>query len=122
MTPVLLDQGLPRSAARLLRETGFDALHVGELGMSASSDIEIMQYADQQGRILFTLDSDFHQLLASTGAASPPVVRFREQGLDDVATASRVRMVMACAESALRDGAIATLHDMRLRVRKLPLI
>jgi len=40
---LLLDQGLPRSAAALLRETGIDTLHVAEIGMSQAEDIEIIQ-------------------------------------------------------------------------------
>jgi len=34
----LLGQGLPRSAAALLRDSGFDALHVGELGRARAID------------------------------------------------------------------------------------
>jgi len=45
MTGVLLDQGLPRSAARILRDSGFDAVHVGEIGMSAAADVTILSHA-----------------------------------------------------------------------------
>jgi predicted nuclease of predicted toxin-antitoxin system len=36
---VLLDQGVPRRAAALLREAGVDALHVDDLGMSSVVEI-----------------------------------------------------------------------------------
>ena len=35
---LLLDQGLPRSAAELLRQKGLDAVHTGECGLSVASD------------------------------------------------------------------------------------
>ncbi len=39
---LLLDQGLPRSAAILLRESNIDAVHVGEIAMSESEDLDII--------------------------------------------------------------------------------
>ena len=64
----LLDQGLPRSAAALLREKGIDATHVGEISMAQSKDIEILKFALHKNQILVTLDADFHALLAISGA------------------------------------------------------
>nr|WP_258003931.1 DUF5615 family PIN-like protein [Fischerella thermalis] len=39
---LLLDQGLPRSAATLLSEAGIDAVHVAEIGLSAADDRDIL--------------------------------------------------------------------------------
>lgn len=39
---LLLDQGLPRSAASLLSQRGVDTIHVGEIGMAAAADTEIL--------------------------------------------------------------------------------
>jgi predicted nuclease of predicted toxin-antitoxin system len=61
---LLLDQGLPRSAAILLRESNIDAVHVGEIGMSEAEDIAIITRAEQDNRIVVTLDADFHTILA----------------------------------------------------------
>jgi hypothetical protein len=60
---LLLDQGLPRSAAMLLREGGIDTLHVGEIGLAAATDNEILQRGRQEERVVVTLDADFHALL-----------------------------------------------------------
>jgi len=56
---LLLDQGLPRSAARLLCDAGIDAEHTGECGSSMASDSSILEYARDRDRIVVTLDSDF---------------------------------------------------------------
>jgi predicted nuclease of predicted toxin-antitoxin system len=56
---LLLDQGLPLSAAALLRDAGIDTLHVGEIGMSEAEDAEIIQRAREEGRVVATLDADF---------------------------------------------------------------
>jgi predicted nuclease of predicted toxin-antitoxin system len=61
---LLLDQGLPLSAASLLREAGINTVPVGEIGMSEAEDAEIIQRARDEARIVATLDADFHTLLA----------------------------------------------------------
>lgn len=68
----LLDQGLPRGAARLLVEAGHDAVHVGDLRMAAAADEMILRFGDRDDRVVVTLDADFHMLLANSGAAGPP--------------------------------------------------
>ena len=59
---LLLDQGLPLSAATLLRSEGIDTIHVGEIGMSEAEDVEIIQRAREERRVIATLDADFHTL------------------------------------------------------------
>ena len=57
---LLLDQGLPRSAAALLRDVGIDAIHVGEIGLQIAEDTEIIQRAREEEQVVVTLDADFH--------------------------------------------------------------
>lgn len=78
---LLLDQGLPRSAARELVRLGFDAVHAGDIGMATAADHELAEYARREARTIITLDADFHALLALSNAALPSVVRVRMQGL-----------------------------------------
>lgn len=49
MIAVLLDRGLPRTAAGLLREIGWDVQHVSERGMSQAEDVAIIEVARQEG-------------------------------------------------------------------------
>jgi predicted nuclease of predicted toxin-antitoxin system len=78
---LLLDQGMPRSAAILLRQSGFDAVHTGEIGMAEAEDSQILAKASQEKRIMVTLDSAFHLHLAISGAKGPSVIRRRMEGL-----------------------------------------
>ena len=77
----LLDQGLPRSAARLLRDEGIDTLHVGDIEMSTAEDVEILERGRQDQQTIVTLDAYFHAILALSGAISPSVIRIRIEGL-----------------------------------------
>jgi predicted nuclease of predicted toxin-antitoxin system len=66
MKGLLLDQGLPRSTASLLVQSGFTAFHAAEVGLSKASDSEILEYARGQDLLVVTLDADFHMLLATS--------------------------------------------------------
>jgi predicted nuclease of predicted toxin-antitoxin system len=72
---LLLDQGLPRSAAALLCQAGIDTVHVGDLGQSSADDSVILESGRDSNRVVVTLDADFHTLLALSGAATPSVIR-----------------------------------------------
>lgn len=97
---LLLDQGLPRSAAALLTELGFDTVHAGEIGLAAASDVAIIDRARLDGRTIVTLDADFHALIALTGASSPSVIRIREEGLRGAEMAELVARTVALARTS----------------------
>jgi hypothetical protein len=48
----LLDQGLARSAAEMLRQAGHDALHVGEIGRADAADAAILKLAADEQRVV----------------------------------------------------------------------
>jgi predicted nuclease of predicted toxin-antitoxin system len=60
---LLLDQGLPRSTITHLAALGMAAEHVGDLGIATSTDTAILEMARQHGKVVVTLDADFHQIL-----------------------------------------------------------
>lgn len=118
---LLLDQGLPRGAAALLREAGWDAEHVGERGMARAEDSAILEVARQEQRIVITLDADFHALLAVSGNDTPSVLRIREEGLNSTAVANLIQRVFTLAHSDLEQGALVTVSNGKLRIKRLPI-
>lgn len=100
----MLDQGLPLSAAALLRDAGIDTIHVGEIGMSQAEDAEIIQKARVEERVVVTLDADFHTLLALDEAVSPSVIRVRIERLRAQALTDLLLMVIAECEEDLEQG------------------
>lgn len=119
---LLLDQGLPLSAAALLRDAGIDTIHVGEIGMSEAEDAEITQRAKEEERVVATLDADFHTLLALDEAVSPSVIRIRIERLRAQALADLLLMVIAECEEELEQGSAITVEPSRIRIRRLPLV
>jgi predicted nuclease of predicted toxin-antitoxin system len=118
---LLLDQGLPRSAAPILREAGIDVVHVGEIGLAAAADEALIQYAREAGLCIVTLDADFHSSIAVSGAATPSVIRLRVQGLKGPAAARLIRTVLERIGPELSSGAFMTVTEELIRIRRLPI-
>jgi predicted nuclease of predicted toxin-antitoxin system len=55
----LVDNQLPASLARYLRNHGHDCQHVLDIGLANASDIEICKYADKEDRVIISKDEDF---------------------------------------------------------------
>ena len=120
MIKMLLDQGLPRTAASLLRERGWDVQHVSERGMSKAKDAAIIALARQEQRMVVTLDADFHALLAVAGATGPSVLRIRMEGLKADQVAALIERVLVLASDELSQGAMITLAEGKVRIKLLP--
>lgn len=119
---LLLDQGLPRSAAALLCAMGIDAIHVADIGFSQAEDAEIIQRAKEENYIVVTLDADFHALLALDEATTPSVIRIRiERLLAKQLTELLVTVIGECRDD-LEKGSAITVELNRIRVRLLPLV
>ena len=111
------------SAAQLLRdEAGLDAVHAGEIGLSAATDAEILEVGRRDSRVVITLDADFHALLAVSGAAGPSAVRLRVEGLRARGAMDLILEVAQTFSRELVAGAVVTVHAGRMRIRALPLL
>lgn len=119
---LLLDQGLPRSSASLLRQADIDAIHVSEIGYATATDTSILELGRREKRIVVTLDADFHAHLALSGAAYPSVIRIRIEGLRGQALAELLERLVRVWDEELELGAILTVQENRVRMRRLPLI
>jgi predicted nuclease of predicted toxin-antitoxin system len=118
---LLLDQGLPRGTAEILRNQGQDCVHVSELGMSTAEDVAIINLAEAERRIVVTFDADFHGLLASLHAVQPSVVRVRIEGLKAEAAAALIQRVCETFSNALERGCVVTVLAHSMRMHRLPL-
>jgi predicted nuclease of predicted toxin-antitoxin system len=119
---ILLDQGLPRTAASALRDDGWDVLHTGDIGLSRSSDAAILDYARKEGRIIITLDSDFHTILALTNASAPSVIRIRLEGLKGPELASLIKTIWLKVEVHVRKGAMVSVTEAGIRIKSIPMV
>jgi predicted nuclease of predicted toxin-antitoxin system len=119
---LLLDQGLPRSAASLLCDMGIYAIHVADIGYSQAEDAEIIQRAKEENYVVVTLDADFHALLALNEAISPSVIRIRIERLRAKQLTDLLLTVINECRDELEQGSAITVEISRIRIRRLPLV
>jgi predicted nuclease of predicted toxin-antitoxin system len=117
---LVLDQGVPRDAATLLRDLGHECTHVVEIGRSKAADQEILAFSLEKNAIAVTLDADFHTILAVSGASGPSVIRLRLQGLGASQVVALVQSVLAGFEASLRRGCLVTVKAHKTTCHRLP--
>ncbi len=76
---LLADEGIERSVVEALRSLGFDVLWIAER-QSGLHDQQVLQMAQQEGRILITYDKDFGTLVFTDEYEIPGVVLLRLHG------------------------------------------
>ncbi|HXA17454.1 MAG TPA: DUF5615 family PIN-like protein [Thermoanaerobaculia bacterium] len=118
---ILLDEGLPRRAAALLRDAGIDSVHVTEIRDPGTADLAILEEARATGQIVVTLDADFHALLAVNGWSFPSVIRIRREGLSASDVRDLVIRLMNDHGAALLSGVALSVRAHLVGIRKLPL-
>ena len=118
---IVIDNCLPLSWVEYLRQHGHIARHWRELGPPNAPDLEIMEWANQNGAVVLTQDLDFTKLLFQSRATLPSVIQLR---LDDVRPQSigeDVLLILAQHQDNLQRGALITVNGHKSRLRLLPL-
>ena len=73
-----LDEDVHGSLGQALRQKGFDAVDVRECGNIGLTDIEQLEYAVQEDRVIFTFNAvdyiELHVLFLTTGKTHPGIV------------------------------------------------
>jgi predicted nuclease of predicted toxin-antitoxin system len=117
----LLNMNLPRELGRRLTGSGHACRYAGDVGLSRSADMVLVQEARDRAEVILTHDLDYGNLLAFSGAAGPSVVIFRVSNTSPSRLLSRLTAVLPVVEEALQEGAIVVVEDASVRVRRLPL-
>jgi predicted nuclease of predicted toxin-antitoxin system len=121
MARVLLDEGLPLRTAQWLRNLEIDALHAREAELTSAPDAEMLAFARNQRRACFTLDHDFHSILAETGATTPSVVLLRVQHTYYIEVGQLIVRILEDVGYEIDQGAAVTATRRGIRFRLLPL-
>lgn len=114
---ILADENFPGDAVSILREHGHDVLWVRTL-MPGASDPEILKKAQNDRRIVVTLDKDFGEMAFRLQAISlSGVVLFRMKMLNPQVAVRKMAQVLESRTDW--DGYFSVVEDDRIRKRPL---
>jgi predicted nuclease of predicted toxin-antitoxin system len=80
-----------------------------------------LTYAKSNGYVVFTHDLDFGTILAATKADYPSVIQISTQNVTPEYLVPLVVSALHQFEKHLKDGALVTIDQKKLRARILPL-
>jgi len=117
----LVDNALSPLIAKGLREAGFEAVHVRDIGMQSASDQIIFEYAKEANLTIVTADTDFSTLLALWRYSRPSVIIFRTSDKHPKTQLALLLNQTSEITDALSEGSIVVFEDTRIRIRPLPI-
>ena len=115
----LIDEDLPRSTARMLREAGYEADDIRDLGLSGHSDRQIFEEAQLRTAALLSGDSDFANILLFPPGTHAGILVSRIP--DSLPTDSLNRQLLAAIRHLSEDevrGALVMIEVGRIRIRR----
>ena len=119
MPRFLVDEDLPRSLARTLRQAGLDADDVRDVGLHGKSDDQVFEYATSRSRILLTADLGFANILRFPlgSHAGVIVVRFPNEVPTGRLNGEILKATRNLLDAEIR-GNLIILEPGRIRLRR----
>src|SRR5947209_304812 len=91
---------LSPTLAAWLRDQGYDAVHVSELGLHRAPDTDIMARAKEESRTIITADLDYPRLLALARSTDPSLILFRDGDWSEAAVITRMGQILQALPEA----------------------
>jgi predicted nuclease of predicted toxin-antitoxin system len=117
---LLLDVNLPRLLVPALSAAGWDAERVTEHLPATALDEEILALAIERGSVVVTRDQDFSFLASRPGRTAPSVINLRLSAVEVDELCRILDRVFRAHASDIERGAILSVTDRGVRVRRLP--
>ena len=118
---ILIDMNLSPQWVEVFKRRKIEAKHWSKVGDPRADDRVIMDWARENGYIVFTHDLDFGTILALTKAQAPSVIQMRTENVLPEYFSKTLISVVKKYKTHLHKGAIIVLDDMTHRLRILPL-
>ena len=117
----LIDENLSPSLVAFLKQIGYEARHVYEVGLNKTPDFKIVHFAEKSGEIIITHDTDFGEILAFSSQNKPSVILIRRRIVHYPSLFQTLKDNLPSLEASLGKGVFIVLDEDKIRVRLLPI-
>jgi predicted nuclease of predicted toxin-antitoxin system len=117
----LADMGMSPKTMAFLQALGHDAVHLSDQGLARLPDPGMVEKARQEGRRVLVHDLGCGELVAASGATLPNVITFRRRNMPPDRMDSALQSMLSQHGEALEQGAMMSVTEGQVRVRRLPL-
>lgn len=118
---LLADMNISPATVSNLQIQGWDIIRVVEILPATASDLEILEFARGEERVIISQDLDFSMLLAVGGYSKPSLITLRLSFTDPEAVTQKILSSLPQIDEILTQGAAVTIEDNNIRIRKLPI-
>lgn len=115
MLRFLADENIFPTTVKLIRSKGYDVLDIKEANLTGITDIEVIQLAKKEGRILLTLDMHFSNIFLFPPSQSPGIIVIRGKPAVPVKVDSIVARFLESLTPQAISGALTILSDKGIR-------
>lgn len=91
----LADENTSLSLIKKIRDFGLDIVHTSEIGLNGKSDLLILEFATNDGRVVLTCDSDFSRIAVTNPSSDFGIVYLRPNHIDSIHHLETVRHILA---------------------------
>lgn len=116
---LVVDMNLSGDWADALQQDGFDAVHWAAIGPEGADDRVILNWARENDAVVLTRDLDFAAAISMLDLSSPSVIQLRIVQARPERHLPLVRRALSLHRDDLDRGAIVTIEEERIRIRKL---
>ena len=117
----LADMGISPKTVALPHALGHDAVPLADQGLERLPDLGIVEKAREEGRIMLVHDLGFGELVAASGDRLPSVITFRLRNMHPDRVNGALHSILSQHGEALEQGAMISVTEGQVRVRRLPL-
>ena len=115
---VLLDDAIPRTAAQVLAEHGYEVEDVRSCGLRAAGNTEVFAYAQEHGQLLITRDPSFlHLALRARGDHAGILILALPDALRADETAGALLRIFQQLGARSLKNTVVVAEPQRIRIR-----